>query len=116
MNSRVQGLEWLERFASGELYQIKAIFNEKGIIFGPVSCQHNTLGGGQIDYKGDYKGNALAAMLMDHRIEIRHDPRFGEARLRTIIAGLSSLEELDGLAGYEVVYKGKAMGAFRSEA
>jgi len=110
----IEGLYWLERQVSGEEYQIKAIFNSNGILFGPVSREHSTLGGGPVNYKDSQKGNALAAMIMHNTFEIRYDKRFPPMRLRKVIDQLSQAEDLAPLSDYEIIYQGKPQGLFRS--
>lgn len=82
------GLDILERHLKGELFQIKAVFNERGCVFGPVERQHLELSGEGISYSPDGRGNSLAAMIYDLKFEIRADRKFSESRTKRIIADI----------------------------
>jgi hypothetical protein len=81
----ISGIDLFLRHLNGELFQIKVVANEKGFVFGPVERQHVELGTEGVQYRPDGKGNAVAGMLYSGKIEFRNDPRFSEARLRTLV-------------------------------
>jgi hypothetical protein len=106
---KILGEEYLSGLLNGDAYQIKMVFNENGAIFGPTSTEHKFMKSESISYEENYKGNAMAAMIYDGKIEIRFHSSFGVPVVRRFISSLFRNHSTKGLLGYEVFYQGKAV-------
>jgi hypothetical protein len=90
-------------------FQFKAVLNDAGMILFPVTREHRDTTAEGLSYKDDYKGNALAAMLMPGKIEIRYHARFSDVRVTKLLERLLSEEALEALRGWEVTYQGRVL-------
>ncbi len=106
----VVGAELLEA-ALADGRSLKAVLNEQGIVFFPVSQEHRASGAAGIWYADDYKGNALAAMITGGRIEIRYHRAFSDQRVAKLMRSLRDQPELTALGGLGVTYQGRAVAA-----
>ena len=50
---------------------LKFIFNHKGIVFFPAAQQHRDVKINGLSYEHDYRGNAVAGLVMKDRLEVR---------------------------------------------
>ena len=85
------------------------IFNDSGAAFFSASIQHRTVKLFGLSYDDSPKGNALAAIVTDGRIEIRKHPSISEGRVKAIIQALLNCSDLSALRGFSVTYQGKKM-------
>ncbi len=79
------------------LYQaqgtLKFILNDHGIYFFPATQQHRDSKTHGMSYEDDYRGNAVAGLVLPDRVEIRFHQAFPDERIRAIWrSGLASPE------------------------
>ncbi len=98
------GLETIQSQLTADFFELKAVFNDKGIIFFPATAQHRTMKAEGISYDDDSAGNALAAMMKPGRFEIRRHGKFSAERVGGIVKRLRALPELDFLKGWTITY------------
>ncbi|MCB9853443.1 MAG: hypothetical protein H6819_10140 [Phycisphaerales bacterium] len=92
---------------SGEGFDAKCVFNRSGAIFFPGHLQHQDQKTPGISYKNNYKGNALAAMVMPGRFEIRFHEKYADADVAEIMAAMAGVEGLEFLANWRTTYQGR---------
>jgi hypothetical protein len=109
----MQVYDWLglEQVFQEDHYQFKAVFNERGVIFFPVSRQHKEQKAEGISYDDGPAGNALAAVITPGKVEIRYHTRFAAEKVRRIIEEILRDERLGRLRGSVVTYQGKVIKA-----
>jgi len=88
-------------------YFFKAVLNDSGAAFFPGKTEHRTIKVSGLSYEDDYKGNALAAIITNGRIEIRNHREFSVGRVTTVMQALLSHPELHCLQGFSVQYCGE---------
>jgi len=103
----VRGLEYIEPLLSHVSFSAKLVFNQSGAIFFPVNREHRNQKSDSISYEDNYRGNALAAMLAPHRIEIRYHQDFSDADVAEIVASLKQHPDLEFMKDWEVTYQGR---------
>lgn len=89
-------------------YFFKAILNDSGAAFFSGKTEHRTVKVAGLSYEDDYKGNAMAAVITDGRIEIRNHAGFSPGRVGAIVRELLAQPQLQGLKGFAVTYQGAA--------
>ena len=87
----------------------KAILNESGIAFLPISVEHRSVKFGSLSYEDDYRGNALAAMIFSDHLEIRFHKDFSDERVQSLCLKLSRCSELGVLRGLPIFYQGRRL-------
>ena len=90
-------------------YFFKAILNDSGAAFFPGKTEHRTVKVAGLSYEDDYKGNALAAVITDGRVEIRNHRDFSAERVKIIVIALLAHPELQCLNGFPVQYRGQKL-------
>jgi hypothetical protein len=88
---------------------IKFIMNEEAIAFFPVSQQHRDVKPEGLSYEDDYKGNALAGLIVSGKPEIRFHSAFSDERVRNLWHQLRSAQECAGLPLATPTYQGRAL-------
>src|SRR4051812_19560840 len=73
----VIGSELLTR-ARGSL---KFILNDSGIVFFPATQQHRDIKTHGLSYEDDYRGNAVAGLITQERIEVRFHAAFSDEHI-----------------------------------
>jgi len=106
---RVIGTDLLKEVLQQPGYFCKAIFNDAGVAFFSGKTQHNSVKIDGLSYEDDYKGNALAAIITDGRIEIRNHRDFSAGRVTMIIKSMLEDPELECLKGFSVEYRGETL-------
>jgi hypothetical protein len=106
---KIIGAEYLRRVVPSGTFTAKMVFNDQGAHVFSAQYQHRTMKTSGISYEHDGKGNALAAMLKQGLIEIRHDARFNDDRVVGIIRKLLACPELALMKGWKVTYQGRTM-------
>jgi len=86
----------------------KAVINEQGAYFFPTNQQHCDMKFPGLSYDNS-QGNALAAIFIDGRCEIRGHDHFSVERVRAIWESLLRQPELVDLRKRQVSYAGKAL-------
>ena len=90
-------------------YFLKAILNEHGIAFFSRKTEHRTVKFDGMSYEDDYKGDALAAIITDGRIEIRNHRDYSGGRVGTIVSSLRERPELECIRDFSVQYRGEKL-------
>jgi hypothetical protein len=86
---------------------LKFILNDSGILFFPATQQHRDTKSHGLSYEDDYRGNAVAGMVMADRVEIRFHKAFSDDRIRTIWRRLLSSPELASARFGQLYYQGR---------
>ena len=101
------GVEWLEATVAKGGFSAKMVCNEQGAIFFPANLQHREQKVENVSYEDEYVGNAVAAMLAPHSIEIRYHRDFTDERIRRVVSGLLAEPRLAFMRGWRVTYQGR---------
>lgn len=86
--------------------QFKAVFNEKGIIFGTTRVEHRTLRCDEIFYADEGEGNAVAVILDGFKFEIRRHPGFSLERIEAILKTFDQEPTLKWISSLKITYAG----------
>ena len=105
----IQGIEFIQQQVLEPYFQAKMVFNSHGAIFFPVSSEHRDQSGPGIKYQDNYKGNALAAMVSNGKIEVRYHREFSDAEVAEMLAGLLAIDSLSCLRGSTLTYQGRTI-------
>lgn len=105
----IRGAEYITQVATGQVLDAKLVFNASGAIALSGKRQHRDEKADGISYEDDYKGNALAAMLRRHEIEVRYHRDFRDAQVATIIAILLQEPPFHLLSPIRVTYQGRVV-------
>lgn len=89
--------------------QFKAVFNEKGIIFGTTRVEHRTLRCDEIFYADEGEGNAVAVILDGFKFEIRLHPGFSPERVSSILKSFDHEPSLKWISNLKITYGGKML-------
>lgn len=107
------GLDYIRNLiGGGEGFVAKCVFNRNGAIFFPAQHQHRDQKAPGISYDDNYNGNAMAAMVMPRRFEIRYHEKYSDADVADLVAALARVEGLGFLARWEIVYQGRRIESF----
>ena len=87
--------------------QHKAVFNEKGIVFGTTRVEHKTLRCDGIFYADEGAGNAVAVILDGFKFEIRRHPSFTLERIRMILKSFAQESTLKWISRLKLTYGGR---------
>lgn len=105
----LHGIDYIQQQIPKQAFSAKMVFNANGAIFIPVTAQHADQSGPGIQYKDNYKGNALAAMLAPGKIEIRFHRDYSDTKVATIIAELKRQPDLDFMVSWNATYQGRPL-------
>jgi hypothetical protein len=105
----ISGIELIRAEVGKSGYFFKAIINDSGVAFFPGSNQHSSVKLDGLSYEDDYRGNALAAIITNRRIEIRNHRDFGVPHVQSIIKKLLENADLEVLKEFEVSYRGNKL-------
>jgi hypothetical protein len=86
---------------------LKFILNDSGIYFFPATQQHRDTKSHGLSYEDDYRGNAVAGLVMPGRVEIRFHKAFSDDRIRTIWRSVLSSPELAKTRLGQLYYQGR---------
>ncbi len=86
---------------------LKFILNDSGIYFFSATQQHRDAKSHGLSYEDDYRGNAVAGMVMPERVEIRFHKAFSDDHIRTIWRRALSSPELAGAKLGRLYYQGR---------
>ncbi len=104
------GAEYLrDLIAAGGGFSAKMVFNRSGAIVFPVQRQHREMKAEGISYEDDYRGNALAAMLMPGRIEVRFHKAYSDAEVGRMIRAIITTPEFERMLGCALTYQGRSV-------
>lgn len=88
---------------------VKFQMNDSEIAFFPASLQHRDVKPGGLSYEDDYKGNALAGLIVSGKPEIRFHSAFSDDRVRNLWHQLRSAPECAGLPIGNPTYQGRPL-------
>jgi hypothetical protein len=86
---------------------LKFILNDSGIYFFPATQQHRDTKPHGLSYEDDYRGNAVAGIVMPERVEIRFHSAFSDDRIRTIWRSVLSNPKLASVRFGRLYYQGR---------
>ena len=86
---------------------LKFILNDSAIIFFPVNQQHRDIKMDGLSYEDDYRGNAVAGLVMPGRIEIRFHRAYSDERMRNIWSRVLKIPEVVSAGLGPVYYQGR---------
>ena len=86
---------------------VKFIVNESGVLFFPGTQQHRDAKSQGLSYDHDYRGNAVAGMVMPNRVEIRFHKAFSDERIQLIWRKVLSSPELADAKLGQLYYQGR---------
>ena len=109
MSMHLQGVEYITQISTQPKFQAKLVFNEHGAIFFPVTQEHRHQSGPNIHYADNYKGNALAAMVMPGKIEVRYHKDFTDEQVSSMLSNILSHTQLECLADFATTYQGRVI-------
>jgi hypothetical protein len=101
------GVEFLQSQLTQDGFLAKVVLNDKGALFFPANQQYRDQKAPGISYADESAGNALAAMVLPGKIEIRNHRNFSEQRVGEIIEALLTKPELAILRTWRVTYRGR---------
>ena len=86
---------------------LKFILNDSVIVFFPATQQHRDTKSYGLSYEDDYRGNAVAGIVMADRVEIRFHKAFSDDRIRTIWRSVLSSAGLASAKLGRLYYQGR---------
>ena len=86
---------------------LKFILNDTGIYFFPATQQHRDAKSHGLSYEDDYRGNAVAGIVMPDRVEIRFHKAFLDEHIRTIWRSVLASPELARVRLGRLHYQGR---------
>jgi hypothetical protein len=86
---------------------LKFILNDSAIVFFPSNQQHRDIKMEGLSYEDDYRGNAMAGLVLQDRVEIRFHRAFTDERVRNIWSHASKIPELAKAGFGKVYYQGR---------
>lgn len=87
----------------------KFILNDSGIYFFPATQQHRDTKSHGLSYEDDYRGNAVAGLMMSDRVEIRFHKAFSDDHIRTIWRRVLSSPEVAKFRLGKLYYQGRVL-------
>jgi len=63
---------------------LKFILNDTGILFFAAAQQHRDVKTPELSYEDDYRGNAVAGLVLPDRVEIRFHQGFSPEHIRSL--------------------------------
>ena len=103
----ISGADYLKNEISQGDFTAKMVFNEQGALIFSVRTQHSHAKAPGISYEHESAGNAVAAMLLPNKIEVRFHQRFSDERIAHLLMKLLSEPELSEMANWEITYQGR---------
>lgn len=86
---------------------LKFILNDTAIVFFPATLQHRDIKSSGLSYEDDYRGNALAGLIMSERVEIRFHSAFSDERVRSLWSQVLKHPEIAHAGLGRVYYQGR---------
>jgi hypothetical protein len=106
---QVYGLDSIRLELDSGGYVVKLLANDHIAVFFPRTTEHRDAGIQGLNYKDDSKGNALAGMMSQGRIEFRHHNRYSDERVKGIALAIINLPDLAFAREFEVIYQGRIL-------
>ena len=86
---------------------LKFILNDSGVFFFPATQQHRDSKFQGLSYEDDYRGNAVAGIVMPERVEIRFHKDFSDDHIRNLWRSVLSSPELADARLGQLYYQGR---------
>jgi len=86
---------------------LKFILNDSGILFFPASQQHRDTKIEGLSYEDDYRGNAVAGIISEQRVEIRFHSAFSDERIRNLWLRVLAIPEVARARPGQLYYQGR---------
>ena len=103
------GEEFVSQANGREGLFCKFLANQSGIVFFSGRQEHRTVKLDGISYEEEYKGNAMAGVVLPGRLEIRFHSGFSELQVSVIMSKALSMPSLYSLRYCELYYAGKKL-------
>ncbi len=104
---QLSGVDFIRDLSESGGFSAKMVFNDQGAIFFSTRQEHRDQIAPGISYKDNYEGNALAAMLMPGKIEIRFHREYDDRRIKQLVEKLLAADELSFMRRWAVTYQGR---------
>jgi len=111
MNIPFYNIEFLRESISSNYPNLKFLLNEQGILFFPATQQHKSVNAPGLNYEDDYKGNAVAGIVSQTRVEIRFHSAFSDNRIRNLWSQVQAAAQKSdiNLSAFVVFYQGRQL-------
>ena len=86
---------------------LKFILNDGGILFFPASQQHRDTKFEGLSYEDNYRGNAVAGLICEQRVEIRFHSGFSDERIRNLWSRVLTIPEVARARLGPLYYQGR---------
>ncbi|MCS6243877.1 MAG: hypothetical protein H2172_08495 [Opitutus sp.] len=97
MSLRIQNLEFIREALKTPHPRCKFLLNEEGVVFFPESQQHRSIKVPGLSYEDDYRGNAVAGLLIGDQVEIRFHSAFSDQRISLLWAQVAATVTAAGI-------------------
>lgn len=91
----------------GKSGTVKFLLNDSGIVFFPSTQQHREVKVSGLSYEDDYRGDAVAGLVLEGRVEIRFHNAFSDHRIKTLWARVLAGSEIPNGELGPLFYQGR---------
>jgi hypothetical protein len=91
----------------GERGSVKFLLNDAAILFFPARQQHRDVKAHGLSYEDDYRGNAVAGMVVESRVEIRFHSAYSDERIRNLWKRVLQDPAMINLGLGKLLYQGR---------
>ena len=88
---------------------VKFLLNEHAILFFSTAMQHRDVKAHGLSYEDDYRGNALAGLVVGQAVEIRFHASFPDERVRNLWLKVRSAPQLASAGFGRVKYQSRTI-------
>jgi hypothetical protein len=89
---------------------LKFILNDSGIVFFPATQQHRDVKVQGLSYEDDYRGNAVAGIITQERVEVRFHKAFSDERIQGIWTRALMIPKIAEAKLGRLYYQGREIG------
>lgn len=86
---------------------VKFIMNDEAIMFFPATRQHRDIKAHGLSYEDEHRGNALAGLVTETRVEIRFHGAYSDERIRGIWTRVLATPEVADAGLGPLYYQGR---------
>lgn len=105
----VYGFDSIAPLLGQDGYLFKMLVNDTGIVLFPHTTEHQDETRPGIQYVEESAGNALAAVVMPGRIELRFHRQFSDERVKRLVEKMLLLPELKFARTFLVTYQARPL-------